>query len=91
MLFRSGDQYDLDNILAYHWSDKRPDGDKCIDSFNTLVKMKYNKSSVLTVMIYLLVLWSFSIIFNVSSGYIKDKIDSKISKHEKISSNVKSL
>ena len=86
-----GDQYDLDNILAYHWSDKRPDGDKCIDSFNTLVKMKYNKSSVLTVMIYLLVLWSFSIIFNVSSGYIKDKIDSKISKHEKISSNVKSL
>jgi hypothetical protein len=61
-----GDSFELENIIAYHWSDKRK-GDDYIESFNTLVKMKYHKSNFKTIILYLVILGTLSISFNIIS------------------------
>lgn len=64
--------YNLKNIIAYHWSEKAKD--KPIDSFNTLVKIKYYKSNWRTILAYIFLIGILSIFFNVLSNYISSKI-----------------
>jgi hypothetical protein len=67
-----GEDYLLDKVLAYHWS-KKSDGDrKTIDSFNTSVKLKYDKSNWKIISVYILVLWALSIVFNLTSSILWD-------------------
>lgn len=65
--------YDLKNIIAYHWSEKRKD--KPIDSFNALVKIKYYKSNWKTILSYIILLGLLSVSFNLLSNWINNKIN----------------
>lgn len=64
-----GEEYLLENILAYHWS-KKTKGDEIIDSFNTLVKLKCPKSNWAIIFAYILVLGFLSISFNLISSWL---------------------
>lgn len=55
-----GEAYLLENILAYHWSQKTK-GDEIIESFNTLVKLKCPKSNWGIIIAYIGVLGLLSI------------------------------
>jgi hypothetical protein len=66
-----GKDYNLDNIVAYHWSEKKKEGH--IDSFNTYIKMIYHQSNFKIIGTYLIVIGGLSIIFNFSSSYIWKK------------------
>lgn len=77
-----GSKYILKNIIAYHWSEKsKPD--KPVESFNTLVKVKFHKFNPKTIIIYLLVIGVLSIIFNIVSSCILKEYDKKTEKVEK--------
>jgi len=65
-----GKEYDLKDIVAYHWSEKKEDGDKFIDSFNTLAKVKYHNENWLTIGKYFLYIAGLAIFFNIISGVI---------------------
>ncbi len=78
-----GSKYRLKNIIAYHWSEKS-ERDKPVESFNTLVKVKFHKFNLKTIIIYLIVIGLLSIMFNIVSSYIMAKYDKKNDKVEKI-------
>ena len=63
-----GDNYMQDDILAYHWKEKDT------DSFRLLIKMKFEKNNVETIVKYILVIAGLSILFNVSASGIYDGI-----------------
>ncbi len=67
-----GEEYNLENIIAYHWSEKvkNVEDAKPIDSFNTLVKMKYHRSNFKTICLYVAIIGFMSICFNLASSYI---------------------
>ena len=69
----------LKDVIAYHWHEKiekRPNS-KPIESFNTLVKMKYNRTNLKTISAYVLIIGLMSIFFNLSSSWILQKYKSK--------------
>jgi len=71
-----GAEYKVENIIAYHWSEKANedvDG-KFLESFNTWAKIKYHKSNVKTIMLYLLIIGIMSISFNIISTCITNCI-----------------
>lgn len=75
-----GNEYDIENIIAYHWSEKydeinKTNSTKYLESFNTLVKVKYHKSNWRTILIYLIIVGIISVGFNLLSNVIYSKID----------------
>ena len=64
-----GEDYLLENILAYHWS-KKTKNDEIIDSFNTLVKLKCPKSNWCIIIAHIGVLGLLSIVFNLISSWL---------------------
>ncbi len=65
-----GSNYNVKNVIAYHWSEKVK-GEKPLDSFNTLVKIKYNKSNWKTIWLYILVASLLAFCFNGLYDVIK--------------------
>ncbi|WP_054942601.1 hypothetical protein [Paenibacillus ihuae] len=62
------EEYDLENILAYHWKAKD------VSSHNSLVKLKIQRSTLRKVIIYLITLGILSIIYNLVTDPIKEHI-----------------
>ena len=63
------EKFILENVIAYHWSEKIKNA-KPIDSFNTLVRIKYHSSNFKTLGIYFTIIGLMSIGFNLASSYI---------------------
>jgi hypothetical protein len=75
-----GVDYNIDNVIAYHWFKKKKE-DKWVDSFNTLIKMKYHKCNFKTLLAYFLMLGFLSISFNIISSYLKGYVDNHFCKN----------
>lgn len=73
-----GKEYGVENIIAYHWSEKASEvpneSRKFLDSFNAWVKIKYHKSNFKTIILYILIIGIMSISFNILSTCITNYI-----------------
>lgn len=73
-----GQGYNVNNIIAYHWSEKAVSNNsnekQFLDSFNTWVKIKYHKSNIRTIFLYFLIIGLTSIIFNLTSTFIAERL-----------------
>ncbi|OJF75868.1 MAG: hypothetical protein BKP49_10445 [Treponema sp. CETP13] len=65
-----GKKYKVENVIAYHWSEKTGK-DECLESFNTLVKIKYNKSNKRTIWMYVLIVVGLAIGANIIYDILK--------------------
>lgn len=57
-----------DTILAYHWRDENK------HDFNVMVKTKFEKNNWLTILLYVLILFILTLIFNLVSAKVYDLI-----------------
>ncbi len=75
-----GSGYQQDKVLAYHW--KESDSEGKIESFNALIKMKFEKYNLLTILFYLAVITILSISWNLAASYIFKHLDRDSQKQE---------
>lgn len=61
-------KYDKRNIIAYHWRQKIKDIEKSIESFNSLIKIKFSETNSSTIFKYIAVLVTMTIFINIFSA-----------------------
>jgi hypothetical protein len=59
------------NMIAYHWKETG------VSNFNVLLKSKYEKNDWKTILIYLLILFILTLLFNFTSSYLYEIINPK--------------
>lgn len=70
----------VDNIIAYHWKEKG----KGIISFNSLVKMRFDKNNIFTIAIYILIIIALNVTANYLTAYLRNRFKPKAAKFLKV-------